>query len=50
VEGAQGVRIDQGGFADCLIERTCHDAICEYTATLDTKAAKLAGLPLIKYA
>lgn len=35
-------------FADCLIERACHDAQCEYTATFDTKAAKSAGLQLIK--
>jgi predicted nucleic-acid-binding protein len=35
-------------FADCLIERTCHDAKCEYTATFDAKAAKMAGLRLIK--
>jgi predicted nucleic-acid-binding protein len=35
-------------FADCLIERTCHDANCEYTATFDAKAAKSAGLRLIK--
>jgi len=35
-------------FPDCLIERICHDAHCEYTATFDTKAAKSAGLRLIK--
>lgn len=35
-------------FADCLIERACHDALCEYTATFDAKAAKTAGLRLIK--
>jgi predicted nucleic-acid-binding protein len=35
-------------FADCLIERACHDAKCEYTTTFDTKAAKSAGLQLIK--
>jgi predicted nucleic-acid-binding protein len=35
-------------FADCLIERACHDAQCEYTATFDAKAAKSAGLKLIK--
>lgn len=35
-------------FADCLIERTCHEAGCEYTATFDAKAAKTAGLRLIK--
>ena len=35
-------------FADCLIERACHDAHCEYTATFDAKAARSAGLRLIK--
>ncbi|MEO6919546.1 MAG: type II toxin-antitoxin system VapC family toxin [Collimonas sp.] len=35
-------------FADCLIERACHEAQCEYTATFDEKAAKTAGLRLIK--
>jgi len=35
-------------FADCLIERACHGAHCEYTATFDAKAAKSAGLRLIK--
>lgn len=35
-------------FADCLIERACHDALCEYTATFDTKAAKTACLRLVK--
>ena len=35
-------------FADCLIERSCHDANCEYTATFDTKSAKTAGLRLVK--
>lgn len=35
-------------FADCLIERACHDAQCEYTVTFDAKAAKTAGLRLLK--
>jgi predicted nucleic-acid-binding protein len=35
-------------FADCLIERACHDAECEYTATFDAKAAKTAGSRLTK--
>lgn len=35
-------------FADCLIERACHEAQCEYTVTFDTKAAKTAGMRLIK--
>ena len=36
------------GFSNCLIEQACHEAQCEYTATFDTKAAKSAGLKLIK--
>ncbi|AOJ09675.1 PIN domain-containing protein [Burkholderia mayonis] len=35
-------------FADCLIERACHEAQCEYTVTFDVKAAKAAGMHLIK--
>ncbi|WP_321818078.1 MULTISPECIES: type II toxin-antitoxin system VapC family toxin [unclassified Paraburkholderia] len=35
-------------FADCLIERRCHDAQCEYTVTFDSKAAKTANMKLIK--
>ncbi|MDN7183514.1 type II toxin-antitoxin system VapC family toxin [Caballeronia sp. SEWSISQ10-4 2] len=35
-------------FADCLIECACHDAQCEYTATFDAKAARTAGLKLVK--
>ncbi|MCG1054852.1 type II toxin-antitoxin system VapC family toxin [Mycetohabitans sp. B5] len=35
-------------FADCLIERTCHEVQCQYTATFDAKAAKTAGMKLIK--
>ena len=35
-------------FADCLIERACHEAQCEFTATFDTKAAKATGMRLIK--
>ncbi len=35
-------------FADCLIERAAHEAQCEYTATFDRKAAKTAGMRLIK--
>jgi len=35
-------------FADCLIQCACIDAECEYTATFDAKAAKSAGLRLIK--
>jgi len=35
-------------FADCLIQCSCIDAQCEYTATFDSKAAKSAGLRLIE--
>ncbi|WP_256374252.1 hypothetical protein [Achromobacter sp. B7] len=35
-------------FADCLIKRTGHEALCEYTATFDVKAAKATGMRLIK--
>lgn len=35
-------------FADCLIERSCREAQCEYTATFDTKAAKATGMRLIR--
>ena len=34
-------------FADCLIERSCDDAKCTYTATLDAKAARTTGMRLI---
>lgn len=34
-------------FADCLIERSCHQAKCDYTATFDAKAAKFAGMKLL---
>lgn len=35
-------------FADCLIERSGHAAECEYTATFDVAASKVAGMHLIK--
>jgi predicted nucleic-acid-binding protein len=35
-------------FADCLIERSCHAAECEYTVTFDRKAA-VAGMKLLKH-
>jgi predicted nucleic-acid-binding protein len=35
-------------FADCMIERACRAVQCEYTATFDAKAAKTAGLRLLK--
>jgi predicted nucleic-acid-binding protein len=34
-------------FADCLIERSCHAAECEYTVTFDREAAR-AGMRLLK--
>jgi predicted nucleic-acid-binding protein len=37
----------QAGFADCLIERCCQEAQCEYTATFDRKAAA-AGMRLVR--
>lgn len=35
-------------FTDCLLARTNAAAGCEYTATFDRKAAKLAGFKLLK--
>jgi predicted nucleic-acid-binding protein len=35
-------------FADCLIERSGHEAECEYTATFDVSASRVAGMQLIK--
>ena len=34
-------------FADCLIERSAHEAGCSYTATFDRDAAKHCGMQLI---
>lgn len=34
-------------FADCLIERSAHEAGCGYTATFDRDAAKHCGMQLI---
>jgi predicted nucleic-acid-binding protein len=34
-------------FGDCLIERSCDNAKCTYTATFNAKAAKTAGMRLI---
>ncbi|MDN8102604.1 PIN domain-containing protein [Burkholderia multivorans] len=56
VEGADTVRkalrvfaaSDKADFADCLIERSGHAAECEYTATFDVMASKVAGMQLIK--
>ncbi|MDR2208901.1 MAG: type II toxin-antitoxin system VapC family toxin [Azoarcus sp.] len=56
VEGADTVRkalrvfgaSNNADFADCLIERSGHKAECEYTATFDVAAAKLAGMQLIR--
>jgi predicted nucleic-acid-binding protein len=39
---------DKADFADCLIERSGHVAECEYTATFDVTASKVAGMQLIK--
>lgn len=37
----------KAGFADCLIERSAHDAGCSHTATFDRDAAKHCGMRLI---
>jgi predicted nucleic-acid-binding protein len=34
-------------FADCLIERSAHQAQCSETVTFDRKAAKIAGMHLL---
>jgi len=34
-------------FADCLIEKSAHHAHCTHTVTLDSKAAKPAGMVLL---
>ena len=34
-------------FADCLIERSAHQARCTHTVTLDERAAKSAGMTLL---
>ncbi|MCD9122919.1 type II toxin-antitoxin system VapC family toxin [Cupriavidus sp. UGS-1] len=34
-------------FADCLIERTCHAAACEWVATFDAAAARTPGFRLL---
>jgi len=55
VEGADTVRkalrvfgaSTKADFADCLIERSGHVANCEYTATFDVMASKVAGMRLI---
>jgi predicted nucleic-acid-binding protein len=56
VEGADTVRkalrvfaaSGKADFADCLIERSGYVAECEYTATFDVTASKVAGMQLIK--
>jgi len=35
-------------FADCLIERSAHNANCTHTVTFDSKAAQTAGMQLIE--
>ncbi|WP_429500879.1 PIN domain-containing protein (plasmid) [Robbsia andropogonis] len=55
IEGADTVRkalrvfmaSAKADFADCLIERTGDAAKCEYTATFDVAASKVAGMRLI---
>lgn len=55
VEGADTVRkalrvfgtSAKADFADCLIERSGQVAGCEYTATFDVSAAKVAGMQLV---
>ncbi|SAL73842.1 PIN domain protein [Caballeronia udeis] len=55
VEGADTVRralrvfgaSAKADFADCMIERSGHVAECEYTATFDVMASKVAGMRLI---
>jgi predicted nucleic-acid-binding protein len=37
----------KAGFADCLIERSCHRSGCTYTATFDRDAAATAGMRLL---
>ena len=34
-------------FADCLIERSGHEAQCDYTATFDIAATKTVGMRLV---
>jgi predicted nucleic-acid-binding protein len=34
-------------FADCVIERSAHHALCTHTVTLDERAAKTAGMVLL---
>lgn len=56
VEGADTIRkalrifaaSGKADFSDCLIERSGHVAECEYTATFDVTASKVAGMQLIK--
>ncbi len=38
----------KAGFADCLIERTASGAGCSETMTFDARAAKHAGMTLIR--
>lgn len=41
-------RASRADFADCLIERMCHAAGCDYTVTYDIAAAKTAGMRLLR--
>ncbi|MBT2794771.1 PIN domain-containing protein [Paraburkholderia strydomiana] len=55
-EGADTVRkalrviaaSDKADFSDCLAEPSGHAAECEYTATFDVTASKIAGMQSIK--
>lgn len=38
---------NKADFADCLIERSAHEAGCSHTATFDRDAAKHCGMRLI---
>jgi predicted nucleic-acid-binding protein len=39
---------ERADFADCVIERAGRVADCEYTATFDVAASKVAGMRLLK--
>ncbi len=41
-------REGKADFADCLIERSAHEAGCDHTVTFDQNAAKACGMRLIK--
>ena len=39
---------ERADFADCVIERAGYVADCEYTASFDVAAPKVAGMRLLK--